>query len=148
MNALVDPKTIANLYRASQAGVSIDLIVRGMCCLRPGVPEVSENIRVISIIGRFLEHSRIYYFNNGGDEKIYIGSADWMTRNLDRRVEVITPIEDRDISKDLQEILGIMLADTRQTWDMQPDGTYIQRRPHSIEEEQSTQQILMEMASQ
>jgi polyphosphate kinase len=148
MNALVDPKTIANLYRASQAGVSIDLIVRGMCCLRPGVPEVSENIRVISIIGRFLEHSRIYYFNNGGDEKIHIGSADWMTRNLDRRVEAIVPIEDRDISKDLQEILGIMLADTRQTWDMQPDGTYIQRRPHTIEEEQSTQEILMEMASQ
>jgi polyphosphate kinase len=148
MNALLDPATIANLYRASQAGVSIDLIIRGMCCLRPGVPGVSENIRVISIIGRFLEHSRIYYFNNGGNEKIYIGSADWMTRNLDRRVEVIAPIEDRDISKDLQEILGIMLADTRQTWDMQPDGTYIQRRPHTSAEEQSTQQILMEMASQ
>ncbi len=148
MNALVDPKTIANLYRAAQAGVSIDLIIRGMCCLRPGVPGVSENIRVISIIGRFLEHSRIYYFHNGGDEKIFIGSADWMTRNLDRRVEVITPIEDRDISKDLQEILGIMLADNRQAWDLQPDGSYIQRRPQSRAQEQSTQQILMEMASQ
>jgi polyphosphate kinase len=148
MNALVDPLTIASLYRASQAGVSIDLIVRGMCCLRPGVPGVSENIRVISIIGRFLEHSRIYYFHNGGDEKIFIGSADWMTRNLDRRVEVIAPIEDRDISKDLQEILGIMLADTRQAWDMQPDGTYLQRRPRTRDEDQSTQQILMDMASQ
>jgi polyphosphate kinase len=148
MNALVDPHTIASLYRASQAGVSIDLIVRGMCCLRPGLPGVSENIRVISIIGRFLEHSRIYYFHNGGDEKIFIGSADLMTRNLDRRVEVIAPIEDRDISKDLQEILGIMLADTRQAWDMQPDGTYIQRRPRTRDENQSTQQILMEMASQ
>ncbi len=148
MNALVDSHTIVSLYRASQAGVSIDLIVRGMCCLRPGVPGVSENIRVISIIGRFLEHSRIYYFHNGGDEKIFIGSADWMTRNLDRRVEVIAPIEDRDISKDLQEILGIMLADTRQAWDMQPDGTYLQRRPRTRDEDQSTQQILMEMASQ
>jgi polyphosphate kinase len=147
MNALVDPQTIANLYQASQAGVSIDLIVRGMCCLRPGLPGVSENIRVISIIGRFLEHSRIYYFHNGGDEKIFIGSADWMTRNLDRRVEVITPIEDPEISKDLQEILGIMLSDNRQAWDMQPDGQYIQRCPRTQEEEQSTQQILMDMAA-
>jgi polyphosphate kinase len=147
MNALVDPKTIANLYRAAQAGVSIDLIIRGMCCLRPGVPGVSENIRVISIIGRFLEHSRIYYFHNGGDEKLFIGSADWMTRNLDRRVEVITPIEDPEISKDLQEILGIMLADNRQAWDMQSNGGYIQRRPRNIHDEQSTQQILMDIAS-
>ncbi len=146
MNALVDPNTIANLYRASQAGVSIDLIIRGMCCLRPGVPGVSENIRVISIIGRFLEHSRIYYFHNSGDTKIFIGSADWMTRNLDRRVEVITPIEDAEISNDLQEILGIMLADNRQAWDMQADGSYIQRRPQFGSEDQSTQQILMDMA--
>ncbi len=146
MNALVDPNTIANLYRASQAGVSIDLIIRGMCCLRTGVPGVSENIRVISIIGRFLEHSRIYYFHNSGDTKIFIGSADWMTRNLDRRVEVITPIEDREISNDLQEILGIMLADNRQAWDMQSDGTYIQRRPQFGSEDQSTQQVLMDMA--
>jgi polyphosphate kinase len=146
MNALVDPNTIANLYRASQAGVSIDLIIRGMCCLRPGVPGVSENIRVISIIGRFLEHSRIYYFHNSGDTKIFIGSADWMTRNLDRRVEVITPIEDPEISNDLQEILGIMLADNRQAWDMQTDGTYIQRRPQLGSAEQSTQQVLMDMA--
>ena len=146
MNALVDPNTISNLYRASQAGVSIDLIIRGMCCLRPGVPGVSENIRVISIIGRFLEHSRIYYFHNSGDTKIFIGSADWMTRNLDRRVEVITPIEDREISNDLQEILGIMLADNRQAWDMQSDGTYIQRRPQFGSADQSTQQVLMDMA--
>jgi polyphosphate kinase len=146
MNALVDPKIIANLYRASQAGVSIDLIIRGMCCLRPGVPGVSENIRVISIIGRYLEHSRIYYFQNGGDATVLIGSADWMTRNLDRRVEVITPIEDPDISKDLQEILGIMLADNRQAWDMQPDGTYRQRCPQVGTEAESTQQILMDMA--
>lgn len=147
MNALVDPKMIVNLYRASQAGVSIDLIIRGMCCLRPGVPGVSENIRVISIIGRFLEHSRIYYFHNDGDANVFIGSADWMARNLDRRVEVITPIEDPDISNDLQEILGIMLADNRQAWDMQTDGTYKQRRPQSGTEELSTQKILMEMAN-
>jgi polyphosphate kinase len=147
MNALVDPKTIEHLYRASQAGVSIDLIVRGMCCLRPGVLGVSENIRVISIIGRFLEHSRIYYFQNGGDAKVFIGSADWMTRNLDRRVEVITPIEDPEISSDLQEILGIMLSDNRQAWDMQADGSYTQRRPLPGMAEQSTQQILMDMAA-
>ncbi len=148
MNAIVDPKIIANLYRASQAGVSIDLIIRGMCCLRPGLPGVSENIRVVSIVGRFLEHSRIFYFHNGGDEKMLIGSADWMTRNLDRRVEVITPVDDPNISKDLQEILGIMLADNRQAWDLQPDGVYIQRRPRNDRDEQSTQKILMGMASQ
>ena len=117
-----------------------------MCCLRPGVTGVSENIRVISIIGRFLEHSRIYYFNNGGDPVVLIGSADWMTRNLDRRVEVITPIEDPEISKDLQEILGIMLSDNRQAWDMQSDGSYKQRRPQAGTNEESTQQILMDMA--
>ena len=146
MNALVDPKIIANLYRASQAGVSIDLIIRGMCCLRPGVLGVSENIRVVSIIGRYLEHSRIYYFQNGGNAIVLIGSADWMTRNLDRRVEVITPIEDPDISKDLQEVLGIMLADNRQAWDMQSDGSYKQRCPQIGTDAESTQQILMEMA--
>jgi polyphosphate kinase len=146
MNSLVDRLTIANLYRASQAGVSIDLIIRGMCCLRPGVMGVSENIRVISIIGRFLEHSRIYYFQNGGDATVLIGSADWMARNLDRRVEVITPIDDPDISNDLQEILGIMLADNRQAWDMQPDGTYQQRHPQAGTAAESTQQTLMNMA--
>jgi polyphosphate kinase len=102
----------------------------------------------MSIIGRFLEHSRIYYFHNGGDEKIFIGSADWMTRNLDRRVEVITPIDDPNISKDLQEILGILLADNRQAWDLNSDGSYTQRRPYSENHSQNTQQILMEMAAQ
>ena len=129
MNSLVDPQIIATLYEASRAGVQIDLIIRGICCLRPGLKDISENIRIISIIGRFLEHSRIYYFHNNGQEEIYIGSADWMRRNLDRRVEVITPIKDPDIAKDLQEIMGIMLADNRQAWELQPDGTYIQRRP-------------------
>lgn len=146
MNALVDPQIIAALYEASQAGVKIDLIVRGICCLRPGVEEISENIRVISIVGRYLEHSRIFYFYNGGAEALYIGSADWMQRNLDRRVEAIAPVEDPEIAKDLQEILGIMLSDNRQAWDLQPDGQYIQRRPDANSPQLSSQQILMEMA--
>ncbi len=145
MNSLVDPAIIAHLYQASQAGVSIDLIVRGMCCLRPGIPGLSENIRVMSIIGRFLEHSRIYYFYNGGDEQVFIGSADWMTRNLDRRVEAIVPIEDADIAKDIHEILGIMLADNRQAWDLQSDGSYVQRQASPGGESISSHQILMDM---
>jgi polyphosphate kinase len=145
MNALVDPAIIVALYQASQAGVQIDLIVRGMCCLRPGVPGVSDNIRVISIVGRFLEHSRIFYFHNQGQEEIFIGSADWMTRNLDRRVEAVVPIEDPAIAKDLQEILGIMLADNRQAWDLLPDGRYIQRRPAGNSPEQNSQKKLMEI---
>lgn len=147
MNSLVDPKIIATLYEASQAGVQIDLIVRGICCLRPGVVGVSDNIRVISIVGRFLEHSRIYYFYNQGDEEVYIGSADWMRRNLDRRVEAITPIEDPEIIKDLQEILAIMMADNRQAWELQPDGRYIQRQPEDAKE-QCAQKIFMEMAKE
>lgn len=145
MNALIDPQIITTLYEASQAGVQIDLIVRGMCCLRPGLPGVSENIRVISIVGRFLEHSRIFYFHNQGQEEVYIGSADWMQRNLDRRVEVVVLVEDPAISKDLQESLGIMLADNRQAWDLQPDGTYIQRQPTGDSGAQSAQVLLMEM---
>src|SRR3954463_15715291 len=94
MNALEDVEVIQALYRASQAGVKIDLIVRGFCCLRPGMPGVSDNIRVISIVGQFLEHSRIYYFRNDGKEEIYMGSADWMSRNLSHRVEAAVPIED------------------------------------------------------
>lgn len=147
MNALVDPQIIAKLYEASRAGVEIDLIIRGICCLRPGLPDVSENIRVISIVGRFLEHSRIFYFQNGGQEEVYIGSADWMNRNLSRRVEAVTPVEDLNLSKDLQEILGIMLSDNRQAWELQSDGSYIQRRPSNNLQEQSAQKTLMEIAS-
>lgn len=148
MNALVDPQIIATLYEASIAGVQIDLIVRGMCCLRPGVKNLSENIRVISIVGRYLEHSRLFYFYNQGKEEVYIGSADWMTRNLDRRVEAVVPVEDPDGLKDLQEILGVMLADNRQAWELQPDGQYIQRQPNDNNKEQCAQKILMEMATQ
>ncbi|MGA9379358.1 MAG: polyphosphate kinase 1 [Phormidium sp.] len=147
MNALVDPQIIAKLYEASRAGVEIDLIIRGICCLRPGLPDVSENIRVISIVGRFLEHSRIFYFQNSGQEEVYIGSADWMSRNLNRRVEAVTPVEDLNLSKDLQEILGIMLSDNRQAWELQSDGSYIQRRPSDQNQEQSSQKTLMEMAA-
>ncbi|WP_442947794.1 polyphosphate kinase 1 [Nostoc sp.] len=146
MNALVDPEIIATLYEASRAGVQIDLIIRGVCCLRPGLKDISENIHIISIVGRFLEHSRIFYFHNNTQEEIYIGSADWMRRNLDRRVEVITPVKDPDIAKDLQEIMGIMLADNRQAWELQADGTYIQRRPYDDSPEANSQKILMNMA--
>ncbi|KHG39547.1 polyphosphate kinase [Aphanizomenon flos-aquae 2012/KM1/D3] len=146
MNALVDPQIIFALYEASRAGVQIDLIIRGICCLRPGLPNLSDNIRVISIIGRFLEHSRIYYFYNNNQEEIYIGSADWMRRNLDRRVEVITPIKDQEIAKDLQEILGIMLADNRHAWELQPDGNYIQRCPGDNCPEANSQKTIMSMA--
>lgn len=146
MNSLVDPEIIASLYEASRAGVQIDLIIRGVCCLRPQLKDISENIRVISIIGSFLEHSRIYYFYNNGQEEIFIGSADWMPRNLDRRVEAITPILDMDIAKDLQEILGIMLADNRLAWELQSDGTYIQRRPGDNCPESNSQKALMAMA--
>ena len=148
MNSLVDQPVIQALYEASQAGVEIDLIIRGICCLRPGLPKISENIRVISIIGRFLEHSRIFYFHNNGEEEIYIGSADWMTRNLSRRVEAVTPIESPEIFRDLQEILGVMLADNRKAWELQSDGSSIQRKPHKGEDVHSTHDIFMEMAKQ
>lgn len=148
MNALVDTQVIETLYEASQAGVKIDLIIRGICCLRPQVKGISDNINVVSIIGRFLEHSRIYYFQNNGAEEMYIGSADWMTRNLSRRVEAVTPVESPEIFKDLQEILGVMLSDNRQAWELKSDGTYVQRKPAEGEEAQSTHVILMEMAAQ
>ncbi len=146
MNSLVDPEMIKELYKASQAGVKIDLIIRGMCCLRPQVAQVSENIQVISIIGRFLEHSRIFYFQNNNNEEIYIGSADWMTRNLSRRVEAVTPIENPDLIKKLQEILGIMLSDNRLAWELNSDGHYIQRKPKDTEKENSTHETFMQLA--
>src|SRR5208283_1101597 len=123
------------LHEASQAGVKIDLIVRGLSSLRPGIPDVSENIRVISIVGRFLEHSRIYYFANGGGEEIYLSSADFMPRNLTRRVELGFPIRDKNLLARLKdEILETYLSDTAKSWYQQPDGTYVrpsQRDPRS-----------------
>lgn len=144
INAAIDTDIIDRLYQASQAGVSIDLIVRGMCCLVPGVPGVSENIRVMSIVGRYLEHSRIFYFANDGKEEFYIGSADWMERNLDRRVEAITPVEDPACAQQLKEILDLALADNRQAWDLQSDGSYVRRTPTIDRAESSSQVILME----
>ncbi|MEM9771974.1 MAG: polyphosphate kinase 1 [Cyanobacteria bacterium P01_D01_bin.73] len=146
MNSLVDPPIIKALYRASQAGVSIDLIIRGICCLRPGMPGVSDNIRVISIVGRLLEHSRVFYFGNDGEDEVYIGSADWMPRNLTRRVEAVTPVEDAAAKQDLQEIMGVMLADTRNAWELQPDGQYLQRLPAPNAEPESSQEQLMKLA--
>jgi polyphosphate kinase len=124
MNALEDPPMIRLLYQASQAGVKVDLLVRGICCLRPGVPGVSENIRVISIVGRFLEHSRIYYFQNGGAEEVYLGSADLMRRNLSHRVEIIFPVENSRLVRRLKEILDVYLADQAKARFLQTDGTY------------------------
>ena len=132
MNALEDPEMIRLLYQASQAGVKIDLLARGICCLRPGVPGVSENIRVISIVGRFLEHSRIYYFQNGGAEEIYLGSADLMHRNLSHRVEIIFPVEPPRLVQRLKEILDVYLSDQAKARYLQSDGSlYAQPKPRS-----------------
>jgi polyphosphate kinase len=126
MNTLTDPEMINALYRASAVGVEIDLIIRGVCCLRPGTPGLSETIRVRSIIGRFLEHSRIYYFRNGGDEEVYLGSADLMSRNLDRRVEVVFPVRQAALLQRLRdEILVTYLRDTVNAHVLQPNGTYV-----------------------
>ena len=129
MNALVDPRIIALLYEASQAGVQVDLVVRGMCSLRPGLAGVSENIRVSSVIGRFLEHSRLFWFENGGKHETYIGSADWMGRNLDRRVEAVVPIEDPDLHERLTRLIDSYLNDNCTAWDMQSDGSFSRRIP-------------------
>jgi polyphosphate kinase len=126
LNRLADKHIIESLYEASQAGVSIDLIIRGVCMLRPGVPELSENIRVRSIVGRFLEHSRVLYFLNDGAEEVYLGSADWMVRNLNRRVEVVTPVEDPGLKKYLKEdVLEVYLRDNTNARELQPDGSYV-----------------------
>jgi polyphosphate kinase len=130
LNALVDPTAIEALYRASQAGVKINLIVRGICCLVPGVQGLSENIRVVSIVDRFLEHSRIYLFRNAGNTEVYVSSGDWMPRNFFRRVEVTFPILSEKIRERIEkQILATHLADNVKAWKLQPDGTYKKRNP-------------------
>jgi polyphosphate kinase len=130
MNALLDPDIIKALYEASTAGVQIDLIVRGVCALKPGIPGVSENIRVRSIVGRFLEHSRIYYFYSGGAQDIYLASADWMYRNFFRRIETCFPVLDQKLKKRvLKEGLEPYLKDNLQAWEMQADGSYRHKKP-------------------
>lgn len=134
INALVSPDVITALYDASDAGVEIDLVVRGICCLRPQLPGVSERIRVRSIVGRFLEHSRLFYFANGGADEYYVGSADWMPRNLERRVEVVVPVEDPALRQRMCSLIETWLADNRQAWELHPDGGYVQGTPGAADE--------------
>jgi polyphosphate kinase len=149
MNALVDDRLIRRLYQASQAGVQVDLIIRGICCLRPGLPGISDNIRVISIVGRFLEHSRIYYFGNGGKAEIYMGSADLMPRNLDRRVEIVFPVRDETIRTYLRNaVLAVELANNTRARILQPDGAYVCRDPLPGEKEIDSQAWLLAHPSQ
>ena len=144
MNSLIESGIIRALYEASRAGVQIDLIVRGMCTLRPGVPGLSENIRVRSIIGRLLEHSRVFYFHNGGREELFIASADWMSRNFFRRIEICTPVENPAIKQRImREALTLALADNRKAWLMQPDGSYVRATAQKGEEGLDMQETLL-----
>ena len=147
INALVEPQLIKALYEASNAGVFIDLIVRGICCLRPGIPSISGNIRVRSIIGRFLEHTRCYYFHNRGEEEIYCASADWMDRNMFRRIEIMFPVTDPRLKQRLMADLDLYLADNTQAWDLKPGGEYV---PLSAEDEDaiSVQSLLLEQLAE
>ena len=140
VNAITDPKIIRALYKASMAGVKIDLIVRGMCCLRPGVPGVSQNIRVRSIVGRFLEHSRVYWFANGGEERFYLASADLMERNLDRRIETGFPIEGKKLQQRVRKELDLYLSDNTSAWQLQSDGQYL--RPSTTGQRNVQAQLL------
>ena len=144
MNSLAHREVIPALYKASQAGVEIRLIVRGICCLKPGIEGISDNIRVKSIIGRFLEHSRIFYFKNGGEEEYYLSSADWMSRNLHRRVESTFPVLDPVIRKQVRHILDIYWNDNSKSWELQTDGSYILNKPKANEEPLSAQQYFMD----
>jgi len=147
MNSLVDATVIKALYRASQAGVQVDLIVRGICCLRPGVPGTSDNIRVTSIVDRFLEHARIFYFDNGGKREVYLSSADWMPRNFQRRVEVMFPVDDDDLrDRVVDEILAITLADNAKARRLLADGTYVRVRPEGDAPAVRSQYRFMELA--
>jgi polyphosphate kinase len=136
LNAIVDQPVIEALYGASSAGVDIDLIVRGACSLQPGIPGISDRVRVRSIVGEFLEHSRIWGFENGGDQEWYIGSADLMDRNLDRRVEAVVPVEDSESKGRIAEIIEVLLADDRRSWQLQPDARWV--RTETLEGREGT----------
>jgi polyphosphate kinase len=142
MNAIVDAEIIALLYQASSAGVTVDLLVRGISCLRPGIPGLSDRIRVVSIIGRFLEHSRVWYFANGGEPEVSISSADWMPRNLDRRIEAAVPLDSPVERERVRELLELMWSDNRQAWDLGSDGAWTQRVPG--EKEIATHKAMVE----
>jgi polyphosphate kinase len=144
VNSVTDPKIIRALYKASQCGVKIDMVVRGMCCLRPGVPGVSHNIHVRSIIGRFLEHSRIYYFYNGGEEQLYLSSADLMERNLDKRVETCFPIEGKRLLMRVKKELEAYLSDNTHSWVLQPDGRYVRSSPSGNQHARNAQIMLLD----
>ncbi len=146
-NALEDADITEALYRASRAGVKVELIVRDTCRLRPGLPGISETVSVVSIVGRFLEHSRIYHFRNGGTPEYLIGSADLMTRNLESRVELVTPVEDPALCEELDKIFELQLEDRRSAWDMKPDGSYVQRQPGRGRNGNGCQQVLVEEAA-
>jgi polyphosphate kinase len=146
MNQLQDPEVIRELYRASQAGVPITLNVRGLCCLRPGVPGVSETIRVYSVVGRFLEHSRLYRFTNGGAAEHYVGSADWMHRNLTNRIETVVPVLDPALQRQLDEVIEVYETDNCSAWDCATDGTYAQRRPDGDRKRRPAQDVFLEKA--
>ncbi|ELZ81260.1 polyphosphate kinase [Haloferax gibbonsii ATCC 33959] len=146
MNSLEDPAMVRELYEASMAGVDIDLVVRGICRLRPGIEGLSENVSVSSVVGRFLEHSRIFYFENGGEPDYYVGSADWMTRNLDRRVEAVAPVEDPEHRAELDAVLDALLSDNRRRWVMDADGRYQQLRPTDDAQEVEAHTVLMNRA--
>ncbi len=129
MNSLVDAACIRALYEASQAGVRVDLNVRGICCLRPGVPGISENIRVVSIVGRFLEHSRVYAFQRGEETRVLMGSADMMPRNLDSRVELVAPVEDAELRGEMLDVLERCFADDENSWELGEDGRWTRNQP-------------------
>jgi polyphosphate kinase len=145
MNSLVDGRCIRALYQASQAGVRVDLNVRGICCLRPGVPGVSENIRVVSIVGRLLEHSRIYCFERGGEETVYIASADLMPRNLDHRVEMAVPIAPPELKAELKDTLARAFADNQSSWELDAEGVWHRLSPAPGEKPRSLQRELIEL---
>jgi polyphosphate kinase len=151
MNSLEDQEIVQNLYQASQAGVKVDLIVRGFCTLRPGVKGLSENIKVTSIIGRFLEHSRIYYFRRGSadpvDGKFYIGSADWMYRNLNNRIEIVVPIEPAALKLQCWHMLQAMLADRVQSWDLKETGEYVLHKPEKSDEKGIHEKLMLDYGS-